>query len=58
MLGECREKESKLGSQARKRKFIRGKREGDAHKENQHPPFLTGFFLYPTNENFSEGMVT
>ena len=29
MEGECREKESKSGSQARKGKSIRGKREGD-----------------------------
>ena len=58
MLGECREKVSKPGSEARKGKFIRGKREGDSLKENKHPPFLTGFFLYLTNENFSEEMVT
>ena len=29
LSAECREKESEPGSQARKRKFIRGKREGD-----------------------------
>ena len=29
MYGECREKESEPGSQARKGKFVRGKREGD-----------------------------
>ena len=42
----------------KKRKFIKGKTRGWlTFEKNQFPPFLTGFFLYPANGKFSEGVV-
>ena len=56
LYGKCREKESKPGSQARKGKFIRGKREGDwLLRRTSILPFWQGPSYIPPTKNSQKG---
>lgn len=53
MSGECGEKENELGGQAKRRKFIKGKRGGGLTlKKSQPPALLVGPFYTPWTENW------